>query len=308
MQSLLSESVKCSLIKTIDADQIALRWRNDFSIDWIPPSSLREIQYWRDNESGLCFYTPRLAAGDEKLYVQLQKFSWYYMEGKWEFDKAIRILEQSFPAASPRCLEIGVGRGAFLKQAQQAGFDISGVEMNPDGAAAARREGFFIFEDNLQSLSAERPMAWDALCAFQVLEHLPDPRVFFEQALMLLRPGGKLILSVPNADIAGRLDPERNDLLDQPPHHMTHWNEKVFRYLEKLFPVRLINVAFEPLAPYHIGWFMGSWSSMLRRSAGRPTQKLVFNRFSSPLIRAFLAAGPRKLIRGHTLLVCFEKL
>jgi 2-polyprenyl-3-methyl-5-hydroxy-6-metoxy-1,4-benzoquinol methylase len=308
MQSPLSKSANCSLIKTIDPGEIAARWRKELSIDWFPDPAIGNIQYWHDNESGFCFYEPKLAAGDETLYMQLQKFPWYYMEDKWEFKQAIKLLSKSTQDTSPRILEIGVGKGAFLEQAQQAGFNICGVELNPDGAESARRKGFVIYEENLASLCSEHAKAWDALCAFQVLEHLSEPRAFLEQALILLKPGGSLILSVPNADVASELDPSRNDLLDQPPHHMTHWNEKIFKYLETLFPMRLADTAFEPLAPYHIDWFMGAWSMRMRESVGRFPQKIVFNRFSLPLLRAFIATGPRKLIRGHTLLVRFVKL
>jgi 2-polyprenyl-3-methyl-5-hydroxy-6-metoxy-1,4-benzoquinol methylase len=308
MQSPLTTSAHCSLIKTIKVQEITTRWRNELSISWLPDPSIKEIQYWRDNESGLCFYSPQESAGDESLYVQLQKFPWYYMEEKWEFTHAIRLLKKHIKTENARVLEIGVGNGAFLKQSQQAGFDISGVELNPDGAEAARKGGFIIFEKDLAGLSSEYPMAWDALCAFQVLEHLPNPKAFLEQAVVLLKPGGSLILSVPNANVASWLDPARNNLLDQPPHHMTHWNEKVFKYLEKLFPIRLIDIAFEPLAPYHTDWFMTAWSLRLRESLGKVPQKLLFNRFTTPMLRNLIAAGPRNLIKGHTLLVRYEKL
>jgi 2-polyprenyl-3-methyl-5-hydroxy-6-metoxy-1,4-benzoquinol methylase len=308
MQSPLSESPTCSLIKTIDPGEIAARWRNELSIDWIPDPALEKIQYWCDNESGFYFYVPQLAAGDENLYIQLQRFPWYYMEHKWEFSQAIRLLKKSILTSGPRLLEIGVGRGAFLQQAQKAGFDISGVELNPDGAESARSKGFVIYEEDLSSLCSDHADAWDALCAFQVLEHLPEPRAFLEQALILLKPGGSLILSVPNADIASWLDPARTDLLDQPPHHMSHWNEKVFKRLEALFPIRLAEISFEPLAPYHIDWFISAWGIKMREAAGRIPHKIIFNRLSLQMLRAFLAIGPRKLIRGHTLLVRLVKL
>lgn len=305
MQSPLMRSATCTLLKTIDSHQLSQRWQDELGISWVPPSAIEQLEYWRDESTGLHFYSPSQAAGDASLYSQLQLFSWYYMEEKWEFDKALEFLK-SFPIGS-RVLEIGVGQGAFLGKACGAGLQISGMELNPVGAKAAREKGFTIIEKDMASLYADDPTPWDAICAFQVLEHLPNPRPFLDQAISLLKPGGLLILSVPNAEVSRNLDPERNDLLDQPPHHMTHWNEGVFRSLESFLPLKLINVSFEPLAPYHIGRFVGSWSKRLRMQAGQLTGQAILNRLSIPVVEIALKMGLRSFVRGHTLLVCFGK-
>ncbi len=308
MISPLSGSDDCTLIKKIDAKQIASRWRKELAIDWAPPKSSGEILYWRDNQSGFCFYTPASAAGDESLYLQLQKFPWYYMDQKWEFRYALQLLQKYSRNRRARLLEVGVGRGAFLKQAHACGNDISGVELNKEGAQVARRMGFTIFEQDLFSLSSKFAESFDAICAFQVLEHLPNPKNFLEEALALLKHDGFLILSVPNSEVACRLDPDRNDLLDQPPHHMSHWSSDVFYFLEKTLPIKVVNVAFEPLVAYHFDWFIGSWAKNFEASAGIYARRLLYNRLSVPLLRSFLAIGGKKLIKGHTLMVCLQKV
>jgi SAM-dependent methyltransferase len=305
MKSPLSYTDNCTLLRSVDAFNLSKRWQHELGINWQPPGNITEIEYWRDEETGLQFFVPEQTAGEAGLYSQLQCFPWYYMAEKWEFNAALDFLKTL--SSGSRVLEIGVGQGAFLAKAKKAGLEVSGIELNPEGAKAARDKGFDIIEQDMASLHAEDPRAWDCICAFQVLEHLAHPREFLDQAVALLRPGGLLLLSVPNAAVARRLDPERIDLLDQPPHHMSHWDEEVFRSLENLLPLKLKNVSFEPLAPYHVGWFVGSWAKILEASAGKNARRLVFNRLSRPLIRSLLAIGARKLIRGHTLLVCMEK-
>lgn len=308
MISPLSGSDDCTLIKTINANKIAARWRQELGIEWEPGRSVEEIQYWRDNQAGLCFYTPASAAGDESLYLQLQAFPWYYMDDKWEFRYALQILHKYRLSNCPRLLEVGAGRGAFLKQAQAYGNDISGVELNSEGAQAARCMGFSIYEQDLKSLGNNLAESFDAVCAFQVLEHLPNPKEFLEDALALLKQDGFLILSVPNSEAAYRLDPDRNELLDQPPHHMSHWSRDVFYFLEKTFPIKVVNVAFEPLAAYHFDWFISSWAKTLEASAGICARRLLYNRLSVPLLRTLLALGGKKLIKGHTLMACLQKV
>lgn len=305
MNSPLTGLESCSLLKTVNVNLIIKRWQDELGVHWDPNTQADIIEYWLDESTGLYFYIPASMAGEASLYTQLQCFPWYYMENKWEFENALKFLK-ALPIGS-RVLEIGVGHGAFLSKACREGLHISGMELNPAGAKAAREKGYTIIEKDMATLYAEDQSPWDAICSFQVLEHLPNPRLFLNQAISLLKPGGLLILSVPNAEVARKLDPERNDLLDQPPHHMTHWDEGVFRSLETFLPLKLRNVAFEPLAPYHISWFVGSWSHRLHRQAGQLIGKAILNRLSIPVVESALNMGLRAFVRGHTLLVCLEK-
>jgi SAM-dependent methyltransferase len=305
MKSPLTSLDNCIIVKRIDPNAISKRWHGELGVLWNPPQGIDSILYCLDEATGLYFYLPVESAGGSHLYAQLEHFPWYYMDEKWEFNAALQLLH-TLPFAS-RLLEIGVGHGAFLEKGRKDGFNICGMELNPAGAQAAKDKGFTIIEKDMSALRAEDNSPWDAICAFQVLEHLPNPRLFFDQAISLLKPGGLLILSVPNAEVARKLDPERNDLLDQPPHHMTHWDEGVFRSLESFLPLKLKSVAFEPLAQYHISWFVGSWSRRLRSKVGQFIGMIVLNRLSMPLVEGALKMGLRSFVRGHTLLVCFEK-
>jgi 2-polyprenyl-3-methyl-5-hydroxy-6-metoxy-1,4-benzoquinol methylase len=305
MKSPLSCSDRCTLLRTVDASAIVRRWEQELGINWQAPHDIAEFQYWRCEDTGLKFYAPEQVAGESELYLQLQRFSWYYMDEKWEFNAALDFLK--ILSIGSRILEVGVGRGAFLKKAQAAGLQISGMELNPDSARFAREQGFNIIEKDMSALHSEDHTAWDAICAFQVLEHLAQPRRFLDQAVALLRSGGLLVLSVPNSAVSRKLDPECNDLLDQPPHHMSHWDEGVFRSLESFIPLKLTHIAFEPLAPYHVNWFVASWSQRLRTKYGRMAGQLVLNRLSSPMVRMALNLGVRKMVRGHTLMAFFQK-
>lgn len=182
------------------------------------------------------------------------------------------------------------------------------MELNPSCAQAAKQHGFSIIETDMSTLIADEPRPWHAICAFQVLEHLPQPRVFLDVASTRLKPGGLLLLSVPNAKGSLKNDPGCLNLLDLPPHHMSHWDTSVFQSLENFLPLNLKCVAYEPLAAHHIHGTVLSWPHRLRNRAGRYGQKIVFNRFTTPVVEKALVLGLRRFfVRGHTLLVCFEK-
>jgi SAM-dependent methyltransferase len=304
MKSPLAPDQTCKLVKTFDLTTIARRWKIELGIDW-QPSNSTHLSYWQCPVSNLFFYTPNETVGDESLYIQLERFSWYYMPDKWEFRKALELLGENKKVK--RILEVGVGKGFFLEKASATGIDIEGVELNSEAAAVARSKGFKVHGVDLSQLATTNLRSWDGICAFQVIEHLSNPREFLEHALTLLRPGGILILSVPNSAVTVYFDPERTNLLDQPPHHMSHWDEHVFHYLEKILPVKINHIAFEPLAKYHVDSFIASWANQAKASFGDPIRRIIMNRFTIPLLRRTLNLGLRYMVRGHTLLVCLRK-
>ena len=69
----------------------------------------QDFIYYECQNCKLRYYDPPIT-GDEKFYQELQKFGWYYMDSKKEFEIAkLHINEQD------RILEIGSGKGAFLR-------------------------------------------------------------------------------------------------------------------------------------------------------------------------------------------------
>lgn len=292
------------LLSKLDPANISKKWKASLGIDLDDKfGDLISIDYWYCPTTGFRWYTPNEAAGEGKLYEQLEKFEWYYMKDKWEFGAALAMLQ-----GCNEILEVGVGEGNFLQLARNKGHLIQGVELNPKGATRARDLGFDVHERTLQELRQDVDKRFDAVCSFQVLEHVSNPREFIEGMIGLLKPGGKLVLSVPNAAVMRRIDPNCESLLDQPPHHMGHWDEGTFASLERLLPVRLMSTRREPLARYHISWFVNGYLRNLLSPLGKSVARLIVNRYSTLPIQWLIAAGLCKFIPGHTLLVEFRHL
>jgi len=122
----------------------------------------------------------------------------------------------------------------------------------------------------------------------------------------LLKPGGRLILSVPNAAVMRNIDPGNQVLLDKPPHHMTQWNVDVFYALAKLLPISVKASRCEPLAPYHVSWFVHGFLHSRMRFAGPRVTSIFVSRYLTFPLRLVLTAGLRRFFPGHTLLVELE--
>lgn len=110
-------------------------------------------------------------------------------------------------------LEIGCGRGATAALIKQRfGCRTVGIELNPEAAAAAESRLDRVIHGDVQTV--EPGEKFDAIVAFELFEHLTDGQAFLERAAGWLRPGGRMVFSVPNVGhysvvedlIAGRWD------------------------------------------------------------------------------------------------------
>jgi len=132
-----------------------------------------------------------------------------------------------------------------------------------------------------------------------VLEHLSQPAEFLNSACSLLRPGGKLMLGLPNAESFLR---HQYNILDMPPHHMTRWTVEVLTRMQQWFPLKLVRVAYEPLADYHADGYVEAYTDMLASKGLRIlTHPLVRSRLSG-LVRK---SGLQRFLRGQSIYACY---
>ncbi len=296
----LCHSRESGLLRNLAPNAVAQRWLAELGIEVGSEfTNLPEIRHWLCQNCGFSWYTPETAAAGPELYSQLERFPWYYMTDKWEFRQALKFL-----APGDKVLEVGAGAGHFLLLAQYHGCTVAGVELNPKAAAKATAAGFSIWQEDLATLAEMQAGSFSAVCCFQVLEHVVRPLEFISNMLALLQPGGLLMISVPNAKVLRRIDPNFSNLLDQPPHHISHWDAGVFQSLEQILPVKLRLIEYEPLQPYHVRWFT---TSFLRRPFGAWLRRILINRITTLPVTIPLHLGLRKYFRGHTLFVGFEK-
>lgn len=139
-------------------------------------------------------------------------------------NNTVRLRELRDVAAG-RLLDVGCGKGWFLAAARDAGWRVVGVEFAPTSAAAARvtHRVDVVPGDFLEvSLDGE----FDVVTMWHVLEHLADPAAAIARAAELLRPGGLLLVSVPNIDsLQARFGGEQWFHLDLP-RHLFHFGPR----------------------------------------------------------------------------------
>jgi 2-polyprenyl-3-methyl-5-hydroxy-6-metoxy-1,4-benzoquinol methylase len=101
--------------------------------------------------------------------------------------------------SSGTLLEIGSSFGHFLAVAGST-FDACGVELNRT-AVEWSRSTFQVrnFVGSIYQLPASLPAAFDVIAAWDVIEHLDEPRRALTTCRSRLTPGGWLFLSTPDA-------------------------------------------------------------------------------------------------------------
>ena len=103
-----------------------------------------------------------------------------------------------------RILEIGSGFGYFLNEAKDADWQPLGVEISPHSTAYAQ-ETYGVesltgtLEEHFETLQAGEK--FDVVALWNVFEHLPDPVGDLKLFHQLLRPGGAVIIKVPDARV-----------------------------------------------------------------------------------------------------------
>lgn len=102
-------------------------------------------------------------------------------------------------AGGPRLLELGSSWGYFLHQAQEHGFEPTGVELSGPRRRFGRKSLGQTIVESLDDLGDEQ---FDVVYSAHTLEHFTDLRGVFERLRSLLVPGGVLAVEVPNFDLA----------------------------------------------------------------------------------------------------------
>jgi SAM-dependent methyltransferase len=162
------------------------------------------------------------------------------------------------PGRGGRLLDVGCGEGTFLRFAARH-YDVCGIDLDERSVArAAETLGDRVARLTLEDLAGSEPeQAFDVATMFEVLEHVEDPVGALATVHRLLRPGGRLVLSVPN-----RLRPGGDDdPVDWPPNHLTRWTDAAVGRALGRTGFRVVRCHATKASRYgywEAGWLLGS--------------------------------------------------
>jgi len=187
----------------------------------------------------LQYFSPAIP-GSSRFYSELtSSCPHYYIDHKWEFDYVKNFLKRDH-----KVLDVACGKGAFLRSIIDLVAVVIGVDTNPDAVSSDNEAKLRIQNESVEEFSVEHGEEFDLVSAFQVIEHLGSVMPFVLAAYRCVKPGGILVLSVPNRA-------RRRDLsfgsLDYPPHHISRWAEDQLAMIAVQLNAELVSIAKEPL-------------------------------------------------------------
>ncbi len=107
------------------------------------------------------------------------------------------ILEMLTNRPPARVLDLGCSGGLLAQSVRKLGHHVVGVDVEEIPGVRDRVDEFHLVDlvsGSFDNLGAD----FDVLILGDVIEHLPDPLATLKSAVQLLRPGGEIMLSVPN--------------------------------------------------------------------------------------------------------------
>lgn len=150
-----------------------------------------------------------------------------------ENEKRLSLLRRFVKIRRARVLEAGCGTGDFISMAKHE-YEMSGFDLAKAAVDVARKNNPDI-SDNIWACNLDtqrlEPSSFDAVCLWDVIEHLSDPLSACGELMSCLRPGGYLLLSTPVMDgwtarLLGKYWPFMT-----PPEHLGFFSTRSLQHL-----------------------------------------------------------------------------
>jgi len=94
-------------------------------------------------------------------------------------------------------LDVGCGPGTFLQIAKDRGWNVVGVDLSKEAVELCRGNKLKVLNGTINSKTLGKKR-FDAICAFQLIEHVTDPIYLLRNIFKRLKKGGVLIITTPD--------------------------------------------------------------------------------------------------------------
>ena len=296
-------------MESVATKQLISRYRSQYGVNIA--AILADVDlfaFYQCELCGLWFFHPPVP-GTATFYAELGRVPGYYNAEKEEYRLAARRI-----TGGQTVLEVGCGPGQFRRYLPE--LDYIGLELNPEAVKAGLAKRLDVRAESIETFAPRNRNRFDAVCAFQVLEHVTDPSSFIAACAACVRPSGLIMFGVPNAD--GFLGAQPDEILNMPPHHQTWWAASVFWTIAKQFGLEVVAIEVErlPSSARDIYEDVVALRGLMNRF--NVNRQFFFEgrlytlvKKIARLIRIFLPTGfgdPHFLPVGHTLLAVLRKL
>lgn len=195
----------------------------------------------------------------------------------------VRFVAGAMSASDGLVLDVGCGGALFGRLLADRGFRVAGLDFSSNAASIAwHRNGVPAVTADF-STAPFAAGSFAGVTMFHVLEHLYDPSSYIQAAFHLLKPGGHLIVQVPNAACwQALLFGEHWNGLDIP-RHLIDFRADDIQALLKLHGFEILKTKYFSLRDNPAGMATSIAPSLdpmarrIRRTAETPSVRLIRN-------------------------------
>lgn len=185
-----------------------------------------ELMLWLCERCGLGYSDPQPRDAVAQRYLVDYDLAAHF--GAHEHRKGVldarRLDRLPPPHPGQALLDVGCGDGQFALAAAARGWDVRAVELNPPAVRRARERGVAVVEGRLEDGRPE-PGAFDVVTAWDVIEHVAEPRPFIDQLARVVAPGGLVVVTTLNrAALVARMFRGRWSMVAI--DHFTYWHAR----------------------------------------------------------------------------------
>ena len=167
--------------------------------------------------------------------AELDERHWWYRARRKVLQALIERVVK--PPKDARILEVGCGTGHNLKMLGQFG-SVDAIEVDAEARAIAeKRLARSIASTPLPELEGIERSRYDLVAALDVVEHIADDRAAIDALASCLKPGGKLLVTVPAHQWMWSAHDELN-------HHQRRYSKAGLARLIEGSPLKLDSIGY----------------------------------------------------------------
>lgn len=177
-------------------------------------------------------------------------------------------------------LDVGCGEGYALSYFREMGWDVRGLDFSRAGIESKNPHcAEFLVDGDVSSLLEDEQKAgarYDVIWLQNVLEHVLDPVALMTFLRSLVKPGGALVVTVPNDFSRLQLEALDRGLIDREfwvalPDHLSYFSADSLHRVGAATGWSVIDI----LGDFPIDWFLFHPGSnyVMNREAGKPAHR-----------------------------------